>query len=75
MGGIINYFQAIVICNFLNSLDITRIGVTMHRHNSSGAGSDSRFNLGRVDIKGGRVYIDKNWFQSVPQNGVTGGDK
>ncbi|MNT45149.1 hypothetical protein D3C72_1817140 [compost metagenome] len=71
MGGIIDHLQAIVVSNFLNRFNITRIGIAMHRHNGSRACGNSRFNFLRINIECSLVYIDKYGFKTIPHDRVT----
>ena len=66
MSSVIDYFQSIFICNFLNSFSITWLSVYMHRHNSGSIGSDSCFNLIRVNIARSRIYINKYRLNAIP---------
>ena len=75
VGCIIDHLQSILISNSLDSIHIHWFTIAMHRHNGSGLGSDSSFNLFGINPTGLLLDIHKHWFAAVPPDAMGGGHK
>ncbi|MNF09373.1 hypothetical protein D3C80_2100170 [compost metagenome] len=67
MGRIVDHPKVVVIGNPLNAFNITRVAITMYRHNSRGLRGDGGFNLCWIKVEGAWIDIGKYWFDTVPQ--------
>lgn len=75
MGGVVNDFQTMLICNALQCLGIARIAVYMYGHDGHGFVRNGCLHRCRVEVAIDGVYIRKDRRKSVPNERVRGGNK
>ncbi len=59
--------QVVVVCNFLDRLNIARISIAMHGHDGGGLGRNGSFDLGWVQVQCLGLHVYKNRFITMPQ--------
>ena len=67
MGSVVDHFQTISVGNLLDTLDVARIAVTMHRHDGRGLGGNGGLDPVGIKIHGCRIDIDENRLNIVPK--------
>ncbi|EJW89466.1 hypothetical protein EVA_22429 [gut metagenome] len=75
MCRIVDDFQSVLICNFLDALGVARLTIDVYGHDGCRVRSNCSFNLVGVDIAGGRIDVYKYWFATVPPDAVGGSHK
>lgn len=72
---IVDDLDVIVVGDSLDSVDVAWITVAVHRKNRGGLGGDRRLDLCGVNVEGGRLDIDEDWFDPVPEQRMCSGDE
>ena len=75
MGCVVDHFEVVVVSNFLDGIDVTRVAVAVHGHDGRGLRGNGSLNICGVQVQGVGVNVHKNWLDAVPQQGVCGGNK
>ena len=75
MGGIVDHLQVVVVGNFLNSINITRVAITMYGHDGCGLRSNGSLDLGGIKVQRYGLYVNKHRGIAVPVKRVRGGYK
>ena len=75
MGGIVDNFETVNVCNFLDALCIARRAIDVHWHDGRGVRRDGGFDFFWIDVSRFFVNIDKHGLETVPQDGMSCRDK
>ena len=75
VGRIIDDLESVGVGYFLDALGIAGVPIHMHRHDRRGVGRDCRLDFFGIQIACFLVNINENGLDSVPPEGVGGGDK
>ena len=75
VGGIVDDFQAILVCNSLDGVHIHRLAVAVYGHNGRGLGRNGSLNLVGIYATGLLLNIHENRTAPIPPDAVSGGHK
>lgn len=60
VGRVVDDSQVVVVCDFLNGIDIAGVAVAVHRH-------DGRFDLAGIKVERVGGNVDEHGFDAIPQ--------
>src|SRR5271157_873947 len=70
LGGILNDCQATFVSHAHHSVHVGHLSVEMHWDDCARVVCDLRWDLGRIEVVGYRIYIDKNGGGAQTSNGA-----
>src|SRR5258708_22568207 len=73
--SVVDDLQIVVVGDLLDSVDIARMSVAVHRENRGWRRRDCRFDLRRVQVERVRVDINEDRLDTVPKQRVRGRNK